>query len=81
MHTECGDIEEPLHEMEEAPCAEAGAVTEYMQSAFSHAEVAADVEIAVVKVCIPRPEDVSYIFSQLKKSQKYAEKGGVHHMH
>ncbi|MCM1221623.1 MAG: DUF4942 domain-containing protein [Lachnospiraceae bacterium] len=56
---------------------EAGAVTEYFQSAFSQAEVPTDVEAAVVKVCIPRSEDVSYIFEQLRKSRKYAEKGGV----
>ena len=56
---------------------EAGAVTEYFQSAFSQAEVATDVEAAVVKVCIPQSEDVSYIIDRLRKSRKYAEKGGA----
>ena len=56
---------------------EAGAVTEYFRSAFSRAEVPTDVEAAVVKVSIPQREDVSYIIGQLRKSRKYAEKGGA----
>ncbi|MEY8392922.1 DUF4942 domain-containing protein [Lachnospiraceae bacterium 45-W7] len=56
---------------------ELGAVTEYFQWSFSQAEVPTDVEIAVIKVCIPQSKDVSNIFKQLKKSWKYTEKGGV----
>ncbi len=52
---------------------EYGAVVEYRQSAFSQAEIRTDVEVAVIKVSIPQPEDVSYIFEQLRKSPKYAE--------
>lgn len=53
---------------------EVGASVEYLQSAFSQAEIRTDVEVAVIKASIPQAEDVSYIFSQLRKSAKYAEK-------
>lgn len=46
----------------------------YHQSAFAQAEVRTDVEVAVIRVTIPEAEDVSYIFENLKKSPKYAEK-------
>lgn len=50
------------------------ASVEYLQSAFSQAQIRTDVEVAVIKASIPQAEDVSYIFSQLRKSKKYAEK-------
>lgn len=53
---------------------ELGAAVEYYQSAFTHAEIRTDVEVAAIKVSIPQVEDVSYIFGQLRKSEKYAEK-------
>lgn len=46
----------------------------YHSSAFSQAEVRTDVEVAVIRVNIPEAEDVSYIFEDLRKSPKYAEK-------
>lgn len=53
---------------------ELGAAVEYYQSAFTHAQIRTDVEVAVIKVSIPQVEDVSYIIGQLRKSKKYAEK-------
>lgn len=53
---------------------EVGAAVEYYQSAFTHAEIRTDVEVAVIKASIPQTEDVSYIFNQLRKSKKYEEK-------
>lgn len=49
-------------------------MVEYCRSAFAHAEIRTDVEVAVIKVSIPQSEDVSYIFNQLRKSKKYEEK-------
>ncbi len=53
---------------------ELGASIEYLQSAFSQEEIRTEVEVAIIKVSIPQAEDVSYIFNQLRKSAKYAEK-------
>ena len=53
---------------------ELGAAVEYYQSAFTHAQIRTDVEVAVIKVSIPQAEDVSYIIGQLRKSKKHAEK-------
>ena len=53
---------------------ELGAAVEYYQSAFTHAQIRTDVEVTVIKVSVPQAEDVSYIFDQLRKSKKYAEK-------
>ncbi len=46
---------------------EAGASIEYIQGAFSNAERETDVEVAVVKVSIPKKEWESEIFKKLKE--------------
>lgn len=51
---------------------ELGAKIEYLEGAFEQAERKTSVEIALVKVEVPEPEGVSFIFERLRKKE-YAE--------
>lgn len=46
------------------------AEVQFIDGAFVHAERATDVEIALITVVVPRKEEKSYIFEELKKAQE-----------
>lgn len=47
-----------------------GASIEYIENAFSHAERQTDVEIALIKVCIPAVAEKSDFYERMKKAEK-----------
>lgn len=58
---------------------ELNASIEYLQSTFSNAEHSTDVEIALIKVYIPKKETDSYIFEKLRKEKNIDEAKQVEH--
>lgn len=52
---------------------ELNASIEYIENAFVSAEHKTGVEIALIKVFIPEKEKVSYIFEELRNSERYEE--------
>lgn len=58
---------------------ELNADIEYLEHTFSNAEHSTDVEIALIKVFIPKKETDSYIFEKLKKGKDIEENDEIEH--